>query len=81
MGRRIGRTQTAKSPIRIPIELTIEPFSPVNPHPGVRWDEGRQRWHAQATYKSKNYNLGRYLHYDDAVEAVIEFRDEHPKYS
>ena len=51
-----------------------EQHSPVNPVRGVCWDRFRKQWKAQACYKGKKYNIGRFDHYDDAVEAYMDFR-------
>lgn len=36
---------------------------------GVTWDASRSKWKAQIKFKGKNYNLGRFDNFEDAVKA------------
>lgn len=49
---------------------------------GVSWDHERKKWFAKIHYKKKQYALGRYLNFDDAVEVVRKKRLElHGEYA
>ena len=78
------RITTANSPRRIAIEWEdIEPQKHTQPPKrtrGVCWCKTRHKWKAQASYKGKQYMLGRYDAYEDAVEARLNFRANYPAY-
>ncbi len=43
---------------------------------GVNWDKARGKWQAGIRFKGKRYNLGRYEHLQDAIDAREEAEKE-----
>ena len=46
---------------------------------GVSWDEDRKKWFVRIGFNGKNYALGRYENFNDAVSVITEARKKHHK--
>lgn len=49
--------------------------------PGVFWQINKQKWYARVTINRKNYNLGAFAIKEDAIKAVISFKEKHMPFS
>lgn len=77
-----GQQAQSGSPVITSEELQAE-YDRLNiptaePAKGVKWIEARKKWLAQACYKGKKYNLGRFEDKEDAVEVYQNFRKTFP---